>query len=675
MTTNLTITKNRIGPDFSDLNLATFPQSLETMLQANLKTIAECLNNSTFTWNNLMEPLEVMEDRLERFWSPMAHLHAVVNSQALRECYQKCLPKLSAYEMAISHNEQLYQAMHSLKGTELDPIQAKIIADQLEHFELSGVALPKEEKHRFEAIQTRLSELSNQFENNVLDATQAFQYVIKDGERLKGLPDHALDAARALAVEKGEEGWILTLEYPCYIAVMTYAEDRSLRETFYEAYVTRASDQGPHAEAHDNAAIVSEILALRHEMARLLGFENYAALSLVTKMAKIPSRVKDFLSQLTDRVAPNAHEEFEALKTFAARQGLETMAPWDVAFYSEKAREAHYQINQEQLRPYFPQSKVMEGLAAILRTLYGMTMVEETDIPTWHPDVRCYRIEDEAAQLRGYIYSDLFARPNKRGGAWMDSCQTRRRLPDGDVQPPIAMLTCNFAKPIGNRPATLSHDEVLTLFHELGHCLHHVLTQVPYLSVSGIHGVEWDAVELPSQFFENWCWSEDALQLLTAHVESGESLPREMLDKCLAAKNFQAAMSLMRQLEFAWFDLRLHDDYQKENQNFVRKILTEVRQKTGLLPATSYNRFEMSFSHIFAGGYAAGYYSYLWAEVISSDAFARFEEEGIFNAQTGRDFLHNILEIGGSKEAAEAFRSFRGRAPTNDAFLRHHGLS
>ncbi|WP_419419910.1 M3 family metallopeptidase [Legionella sp. D16C41] len=664
-------------PKFSQLKLDTFVEQLDNLLQANLQKITELLKQKPpFTWDNLMRPLEDMEDALERFWSPMSHLHAVVNSKSLRECYQACLPKLSAYEAAIGHNKALYQAICSIDLEDLNVIEQKIVADTLQSFELSGVALTEENKVRFEAIQTRLSELSNQFENHVLDATQAFSMHITDEKRLQGLPEHAVNTARELALEKGLEGWILNLEFPSYLAIIMYADDRTLRETFYEAYVTRASDKGPNAGQFDNSALINEILALRHEKAQLLGFTNYAELSLATKMAPSTSEVTRFLLDLANRAYTQAQKDIENLKQFAHTEyHLTELRPWDIAYLSEKMRHKYYDLSQEALRSYFPLSKVMPGLFTIIERLYGIRLEAVPNVDTWHPDVTCYRLIDENNIERGFIYMDFFARQNKRGGAWMDALQSRRLVNGKTIQSPIATLTCNFAKPSTNKSATLSHDELSTLLHELGHCLHHVLTQVDYLDASGIHGVEWDAVELPSQFFENWCWEKMALELLAEHIETGEPLPESLYQKLIAAKNFQSAMAMMRQLEFSLFDFRIHQEFNSEQKQFVQTILDQVRSQTTVVPVVDYNRFQHSFSHIFAGGYAAGYYSYKWAEVLSSDAFSRFEEEGIFNAKTGRDFLHSILEVGGSKKASDAFISFRGRPATIDALLRHNGIN
>lgn len=663
-------------PQFSHIKIEHFKSHLDALLKNHLEEIDRLLKeNHHYTWDNLIYPLDSLADELERFWSPFAHMHAVMDSEAIRESYEACLPLLSAYDAAIGHNQDLYEAIKSIDQHSLNPAQKKIIADSIQDFELSGVALSKANKKRFEAIQSRLAELSSKFENNVLDATHAYTIHITEAERVAGLPEHALNTAKELAHEKGLDGFVLTLEYPCFQAVITHAEDRALREEMYRAYITRASDQGPNAGTFDNTPLIDEILSLRHEKAELLGFNNFAELSLATKMAASTNQVTEFIYDLISRTRDKGKAEFRQLEVFAQdKWNLSPVNPWDVAYFSEKRRQDLYSLSQEELRPYFPQPKVMQGLFAIVKKLFGMSIEEIEGVDVWHKDVQCYCIVDESNQTRGYIYTDLFARPHKRNGAWMDSMQSRRKLEDGTVQLPIATLTCNFAKPSANRPAMLSHDEVVTLFHEFGHCLHHVLTQVDYLGGSGINGVEWDAVELPSQFFENWCWDEHALSLLTSHVDRGETLPSALYERLIAAKNFQSAMAMLRQMEFALFDFRIHQEYQAHKASYVANILADVRSKTSVVPIVPYNRFQHSFSHIFGGGYAAGYYSYMWAEVLSSDAFARFEEEGIFNPKTGHDFLKSILEVGGSRKAADAFTDFRGRPATIDALLRHNGI-
>lgn len=662
-------------PQFTNINIEKFPTTLDELLTKHLAEIDSLLTQKDFTWDNLMYPLESMEDELEVLWSPFSHLHAVVNSDELRKCYKLCLPKLSAYESAIGQNIDLYNAICSIDKSLLDSVQKKIIDDSVRGFKLSGVTLVDAKKKRFEEIQAELSELSNQFDNNLLDATQAYELPITDEEKLRGLPEHALSAAKELAATKGLPGWTLNLETPCYLAVVTYADDRNLREEFYRAYVTRASDEGPFAGKFDNSDVMNNIMKLRDEKAKLLGFGSYAELSIAPKMAESTNQVTDFLTDLCKRAYGQAEDEFVELKNFASKHySIEQVEPWDISYLSEKKQQKEFSVSQEMLRPYFPLPKVMSGLYAIINKLYGMHMEEVEDFDSWHDDVTCYRVIDDKNELRGLVYIDLFARQNKRGGAWMDGCQSRRKLKDGTVLTPIAMLTCNFAKPVAGQVATLSHDEVITLFHEFGHCLHHVLTKVDYSSASGTHGVEWDAVELPSQFFENWCWEEEALALLTRHVKTGEQLSKALFDQVIAAKNFQSAMVMMRQLEFSLFDFRIHQEYDANIFNFIQSVLDDVRSKTAVVPIASYNRFQHGFSHIFAGGYAAGYYSYKWAEVLSSDAFSRFEDEGIFNAKTGRDFLHNILEVGGSVKASVAFEKFRGRQANVEALLKHNGI-
>ena len=663
-------------PQFSHIDTERFKTHLEGMLKNHLEQVDLLIkNNHYYTWDNLMYPLEDLDDELERFWSPFSHLHSVMDSPVLRDCYDECLPLLSAYEAAMGQNHDLYMAIKSIDTHALNAAQKKLIADSLLGFELSGVALEPHHKKRFEEIQTRLDELSNQFEHNILDASQAFTIHITDPQRVAGIPEHALNTARELAEEKGLDGYIFTLEAPSYQAVITHAEDRALREEIYQAYVTRASDQGPNAGKFDNTANMNEILALRHEQAKLLGFNNYAELSLATKMADSTTQVMDFMNDLVKRAHHQAEGELDALKDFAASKwNFEPLQPWDISYLSEKRRQDLFTLSQEDLRPYFPQPKVMQGLFDLVKILYGMTIQEIKGVDVWHKDVQCYCVVDEHGQVRGYVYTDLFARPNKHSGAWMDSLQSRRKLDDGSIQLPIATLTCNFAKASANKPAMLSHDEVETLFHEFGHCLHHMLTQVDYLGGSGINGVEWDAVELPSQFFENWCWEKSALDVLTAHVDTQEPLPEALYERLIAAKNFQSAMATLRQMEFSLFDFRIHQEYQPNKASFVTDILADVRSKACIVPVVPYSRFQHSFSHIFGGGYAAGYYSYIWAEVLSSDAFSRFEEEGVLNPQTGHDFLHAILEVGGSKKAAEAYQDFRGRPATVDALLRHKGI-
>ncbi|MDF1758415.1 MAG: M3 family metallopeptidase [Legionellaceae bacterium] len=664
-------------PIFSKLDIDTFADRLDNLLDGHLKKIDKILAEiSTPTWDNLMYHLDEMSDELEKLWSPVSHIHAVMNSDVLRKCYKECIPKLSAYSSAIGHNKKLYTAISNIDLDRLNPAQRKIVADSIRDFKLSGVALSSKNKQRFEEISTKLSELSNKYDNNLLDAVLDFNFHVTDERKMRGLPEYVVDSAKELAKEKDLPGFVLNLQQPTFVGVVTYAEDRDLRETFYEAYCTRASDKGPSALKFDNTEIMNETLELRSELAKLIGFENYAELSLATKMADSTSQVNDFLADLLAVAHPKAQIEFQELQKFGRdNYQLDEIKPWDIAFLSEKKQQQMFNISQEMLRPYFPVKQVMNGLFSIVNTLYGMSFEKISNADTWHKDVECYRIIDEEKHIRGYIYIDLFSRAHKRGGAWMDSCQSRYKKLDGSIQLPIATLTCNFAKAAANKPAILSHDEVETLFHEFGHCLHHILTKVDYISGSGVHGVEWDAVELPSQFFENWCWDEESIKLLTKHVETGKLLPSSIFKQLKASKNFQSAMGLVRQLEFSIFDFQIHENYSRDDKNFIANTLNNIRKQVSVVPVADYNRFQNGFSHIFAGGYAAGYYSYKWAEVLSCDAFSRFEEEGVFNSKTGRDFLHNILEVGGSIKAAEAFAKFRGREAKVDALLRHSGIN
>ncbi|HCH01282.1 MAG TPA: oligopeptidase A [Vibrio sp.] len=631
------------------------------------------------TWDSLCEPLTETDDRLSRLWSPVSHLNSVQNSEELREAYEACLPLLSEYGTWVGQHKGLYEAYKALKASDefasLNTAQQKSITDALKDFELSGIGLPADQQKRYGEISKRLSELGSKFSNNVLDATMGWTKHITDEAELAGMPESAMAAAKANAEAKELDGWLLTLEMPSYIPVMTYCDNQALRQEMYEAFVTRASDRGPNAGKWDNTEVMAEELKLRHEIARLLGFSSYAEKSLATKMAETPAQVLEFLNNLATKAKPQGEREVEELRQFAEQEcGVTELNLWDIAYYSEKQKQKLFQISDEELRPYFPESKVVSGLFEVLNRVFGMTVTEKTGVDVWHESVRFFEITDSQGQLRGSFYLDLYAREHKRGGAWMDECRVRRTLADGATQSPVAYLTCNFNKPVGDKPALFTHDEVVTLFHEFGHGIHHMLTQVEVAAVSGINGVPWDAVELPSQFLENWCWEEEALSFISGHYQTGEALPKEMLDKMLAAKNFQSAMFILRQLEFGLFDFTLHSQYDPEVGAKVLETLADVKSKVAVLPSLEWNRFSHAFSHIFAGGYSAGYYSYLWAELLSSDAYSRFEEEGIFNKETGQSFLNNILEMGGSEEPMELFKRFRGREPKIDALLRHAGI-
>lgn len=662
-------------PNFNDLTPQSFPSEFKTLLEGNEAKLKEILLQKNFTWENLLYPLELMDDDLSKTFAKLSHLNSVMNTPELRDAYQACLPMLSAYEASIHHNENLFKAIDTLDAAKLTEAQQKIQQDCVRDFKLSGVNLPKEKQQRLEDINTRLAELSNQFENNIIDAVNAFSLHITDEKRLDGMPEHAILSAKERAEKNGKDGYVLNLEIPCYLAVCTYATDRKLRETMYEAYVTRASELGPHDSKFDNTPLIDEILALRTEKAKLLGFNTYTELSLATKMADSPKAIFNFIDELVAHALPEAKKDVDALQAFAQSEfEIDELEPWDISFISEKRKEALFDINDEMLRPYFPLPHVLQGMFDIIERLYGMSL-EEVEVSAWHEDVRCFCLFNSNKKPVGYIYMDLFARPSKRGGAWMDDAQGRHKKLDGDVQLPIAFLTCNFAKSKAYAVPTLSHDEVLTLFHETGHCLHHVLTEVDELSAAGINGVEWDAVELPSQFFENFCWHPEGLAKISSHVETKAALPETLFQSLINSKNFQAGLHLIRQLEYAWFDFLLHDVYPEASDTWVQDAQKTILDAIQVLPRASYNRFAQSFSHLFAGGYAAGYYSYLWAEVLSSDAFSRFEEEGIFNPETGRDFLKHVLSVGSTQSASTFFENFRGRAPSIDAFLQHHGIS
>lgn len=668
-------------PPFSRIRAEHVEPAVEAVLTENRTAVARITaHESRPTWDDFVETLETLDERLHRTWSPAAHLNAVMNSPELRAAYNACLPKLSEYHTELGQNEKLQRGYHALKsGSEwpsYSAAQRKLIEDALRDFRLTGVDLPPEKKQRFSALMQDLSKLEAKFEENLLDATQGWFKHLPGTQTPGGIPEAALERARHAAKSRQLDGYVFTLDHPSYSAVITHADDRALREEMYNAYVTRASDQGPNAGRWDNSAVMRGILRLRHEAAVLTGFNNYAEYSLASKMARTPEEVTAFLADLLRRCRPAAQHEFTELQRYAReRDGLQQLAAWDMNYYAEKLREERHAVSQEMLRPYFPMERVRAGLFAVMQKLYGITPQKISDAEVWHPDVMLYEIRDETGALRGRLYMDLFTRAGKRGGAWMDDALSRRRTPQG-VQPPAAYLTCNFPPPVGDAPSLLSHDDVLTFFHEFGHCLQHLLTRVDYPSVAGINGVAWDAVELPSQFHENFAWTRAGLALISGHWQSGEPLPEALYKKMLGARHFHAALFMLRQLEFCLFDFRLHTGAAANiDATFVSRTLAEVRHEASVVPLPEWNRFAHSFSHIFSGGYAAGYYSYLWAEVLAADAYAAFEETGIFNRDTGRRFLDTILGQGGSREAMELFVEFRGRPPTLEAFLRLNGIA
>ncbi|MHB8535040.1 MAG: oligopeptidase A [Sulfuricaulis sp.] len=666
-------------PRFSAILPEHVGPALDRVLTENRAALERLLTGGgACTWDNFAQPIEDMRERLTRLWSPVSHLHSVMDGEALRVAYNAGLPRITDYFTELAQDERLYAAYKSIAAgaefSSLTQAQKKIIENTLRDFRLAGAELPENEKARFKQLQQEIAALHSTFSENVLDATQAWDLRLTDEQDLAGLPESARAMARQDAQEKNLEGWRFTLEGPSYIGFMTYADKRELRRRMYEAFVTRASDQGPTAGKWDNGELIRRLLKRRDEAARLLGFADYAAYALQTRMAKTVPEVMDFLNDLAARARPAAFKDIEELQNFArTAHGLEKLEAWDIAYYSEKLQQAKYHISQEDLRPYFPETRVVPGMFEVVERLYGLKIAEVKGVEVWHPDVRFYEIRDAAGEVRGRFYMDLYTRTHKRGGAWMDECINRKRSAAG-VQVPVAYLVCNFSPPVGERPALFTHDEVTTLFHEFGHGLHHMLTRVDYVGVAGINGVAWDAVELPSQFMENWCWERAALDLIAGHYQSGEKIPHDLYDKMIAARNFQSGMQFVRQLEFSIFDMRLHSEYDPDGDRSVQQLLDEVRAEVAVLVQPAFNRFQNGFTHIFAGGYAAGYYSYKWAEVLSADAFSKFEENGIFDRGTGEQFLQNILEQGGSREPMELFVRFRGRAPRIDALLRHSGL-
>ncbi len=634
------------------------------------------------TWDGFAQPLEDANERLSRAWGQVSHLHAVLDSPELRKVYNENLPKITQYYAELSQHEGLYGKFKALAASAeypgLSAARRRIVENELRDFRLGGAELPAEQKARFKAIQEELARLSAKFEENLLDATNAWSKSIEDEGDLAGVPDDVKQMFAEMAQADGKPGWKLNLQAPSFLPVMQFCANRALREEMYRAYVTRASEFGP--AKLDNTPLIGQIVRLRREAALILGYPDYAHVSLVPKMAKTPEEVLGFLEELARRAKPYAERDMAELREFAARElDLPELQAWDVAYASEKLRQARYAFSEQEVKQYFQEPHVLSGLFRLIETLYGLE-IRESLAPTWHPSVKFFDIRDRTGELIGQFYLDLYARDNKRGGAWMDDAITRRRTRDG-IQTPVAYINCNFARPVGGKPALLTHDEVITLFHEFGHGLHHLLTRVEDLGVSGINGVEWDAVELPSQFMENFCWEWDVLKHMTAHVDTGEPLPKALFDKMLAAKNFQAGMQTMRQIEFALFDMHLHHDFDPDGGRSALDLLDEIRRQVAVVIPPEYDRFPNNFSHIFAGGYAAGYYSYKWAEVLSADAYSLFEEEAqshvgsVLNPKVGQRFWSEILAQGGARPAIESFKAFRGREPTIDALLRHNGMA
>ena len=665
-------------PVYSAIDPAGIVDELDRLISEHRESLERLVETpAAASWDKTIVPLDVLNDKLHRFFSPIAHLNSVAERDALRAPYVDCVARISAYTSELAQYTGLFACYQHIRNSdeyeEFDAARRKVIENALRDFRLGGVNLDDESKVRVTELRVALSGLATTFQQNLLDATQSYRLNVDAIEQLDGLPPGVVDLVRQNAEQTHESGWTLTLDFPCYLPAISHLNDRALRKKLYEAFVTRASDQGPHEAQYDNTTVIRDTLDKRQRLAHELGFGNYAELSLATKMAPSPREVTGFLYELAQKSKPAASAEFEELEHFATRElGLETVEPWDLNWCSEKLREHKFAFTQEDLRPYFPVPKVLEGLFEIVGTVFGVkARLSETPVDTWHDDVRFFELRNGNDEVIAYFYLDLYARQGKRGGAWMDECLVRWRH-EANEQLPVAYLTCNFTPPVASQASLLTHDEVTTLFHEFGHGLHHMLTRICYPSVAGINGVPWDAVELPSQMLENWCWDYDALQLISGHHESGEPLPAEMFQRIDAARTFQAAMQMLRQIEFALFDFQIH---MLNGPVDVQAELDRVRGEIAVVAPPDWNRFQHSFSHIFAGGYAAGYYSYKWAEVLAADAFSRFESDGVFNPDTGAAFRETILEQGGATDAMELFKRFRGREPEVGPLLKRAGLA
>ena len=663
-------------PKFDEVKPEHVSPALDGLL-AEGRALVETLANSKQapTWDSFVLKLEDLDEKISRAWSQVGHMNAVVNSPELRQAYNDNLAKLTDFYSDLAQDERLYAKYREIKNStdfaNLSATQQKIINNEVRDFKLGGAELPANKKVRFKAISEELSKLAAKFEENVLDTTNEYAYFVEDKAELAGVPDDVLQASKDAAASDGKQGYKITLHFPSYLPVLQYADNRQLRETLYRAYATRASEFGK--PEFDNTSIITQLLNLKQEEAQLLDFNNFAELSLATKMAESPKQVIEFLETLASRAKPYAAQDMLELVDYAKKLGITDMQAWDVSYVSEKLREDKYAFSDQEVKQYFPEEKVLAGLFKVVETIYGV-FVKKSSAPTWHADAQFYDITRHDGSLIGQFYLDLYARNNKRGGAWMDEA-IMRRIVGGKLTTPVAYLTCNFSAPVGNKPALFTHDEVITMFHEFGHGLHHMLTQVEDYSVSGIKGVEWDAVELPSQFMENFCWEWDVLRHMTQHVDTGAQLPRALFDKMVAAKNFQAGMQTVRQIEFSLFDIKLHSEFNPNGKQTPLDLIEAVRDQVAVVRPPKWNRFPNNFSHIFAGGYAAGYYSYKWAEVLSADAYSMFEENGVLSAATGQKFWDEIIGRGGSRTAMESFIAFRGREPNIDALLRHNGMN
>ena len=668
-------------PRFAEIEPHHVEPALDALLAENRAQIKKLATQSNRAdWKNFAVPLVLIEERLDRLWATVSHLNAVCDSEDLRRAYEAALEKRTTYQTEVSQNRDLFAGFKRINESgeldRLDLAKQKTVGNAIRDFRLGGVELEGTARQRFAEIATELAAFSNRFEQNLLDATDGWHLDLTAEPDLEGLPESARALARQTAELAGTEGWRFTLQAPAFIPFMMFSSRRELRREMYHAYVTRASDCGPNAGRWDNSVVMDRILKLRSEQAALLGYDRYVDYALVTRMATTSANVQIFLDDLVDRTRSHARKDFDELAKFIAQEAPDTeLEVWDLPYWSERLRQSQYQFSQEEVRPYFPLPRVLEGMFDVVRQLFGIVVRPAAATPqVWHPDAMFFEILDDAATVRGQFYLDAYARTNKRGGAWMADCIGRYRKPDGSLQTPVALLTCNFSPPVDDKPSLLTHEDVLTLFHEFGHGLHHMLTKVDEPAVAGINGVPWDAVELPSQFLENWCWERAALDLISGHFESGERLPAELLQNLRDARNFQSGLQMVRQLEYSVFDLRLHSDETPGKQS-IQDVLDEVRRDVAVVQPPSFNRFQHAFSHIFAGGYAAGYYSYKWAEVLSADAFGRFEEQGLFDRDSGKAFLTEILEQGGVQDPLAMFVAFRGREPSVDTLLRHLGLA
>ncbi len=677
-------------PRFAEIHPEHVTPALDVLLADAAAAVARASAPDTpATWDAVIEPVERASEPLSRAWGVIGHLNGVADSPELRTAYGDNLQRVTEFWSSVGQNLALYEKYKAIAASsayaELSPARKKIIDNSLRDFRLSGAELDEAQKPHFAALQERQATLGKAFSDHILDATNGYSYLANGATEVAGLPDDALESARQAATKDGSQGYKFTLHFPSYFPVMQYAQHRPLREAMYRAYVTRASELGPHygqgKADWDNTAIIVEQLALRREEALMLGYRNHAEVSLAPKMAESPAQVVTFLDDLARRARPHAEKDWAELREFAAQElGIAELQPWDMAFAAERLREKRYAFSENEVKQYFPEAAVLAGLFRVTETLFGVT-IRPDQAEVWHPDVRFFRVESANGQLVAQFYLDLYAREGKRGGAWMDDARSRHKHVDGRVQTPVAYLTCNFSAPVNGKPACFTHDEVITLFHETGHGLHHMLTRIDDMGVSGINGVEWDAVELPSQFMENFCWEWDVLTGMTSHIDTGAPLPRALFDKMIAAKNFQSGMGTLRQVVLATLDMRLHTDFDPAGKTTVTELSYAINEQYHVVPQAAFSRWQNSFSHIFAGGYAAGYYSYKWAEVLSADAYAAFEEAAqasqgsVLDVQTGARYRREILEVGGSRPAMASFKAFRGREPSIDALLRHNGMT